>query len=76
MVQSKFAKHPKIVLVEPNCIEFHQQIYKIPDGKPENEFAFNGEAKNATFATEIVNETHRFWQSLIKKEVESDKISW
>lgn len=52
------------------------QIYKIPDGKPENEFAFNGEAKNSTFATEIVNETHRFWQSLISKEVTSDKISW
>lgn len=51
------------------------KIYKIPDGKPENEFAFNGEAKNATFATEIVNETHQFWQSLIKKEILSDKIS-
>lgn len=23
------------------------RIYKIPDGKPENNFAFNGEAKNA-----------------------------
>jgi inorganic pyrophosphatase len=22
------------------------QIYKIPDGKPENQFAFSGEAKN------------------------------
>lgn len=22
------------------------KIYKIPDGKPENKFAFNGEAKN------------------------------
>ncbi|XP_055312670.1 inorganic pyrophosphatase [Sitodiplosis mosellana] len=51
------------------------KIYKIPDGKPENEFAFNGEAKNATFATEIVNETHRFWQALITKEATSDKIS-
>lgn len=57
-------------------ISIQLQIYKIPDGKPENEFAFNGEAKNSTFATEIVNETHRFWQSLISKEVTSDKISW
>lgn len=55
---------------------FLLQIYKIPDGKPENEFAFNGEAKNAAFATGIVNETHSFWKSLISKEVESDKISW
>ena len=26
------------------------RIYKIPDGKPENQFAFNGEAKNREFA--------------------------
>lgn len=32
------------------------KIYKIPDGKPENQFAFNGEAKNAAFATNIVKE--------------------
>lgn len=51
------------------------KIYKIPDGKPENQFAFNGEAKNAAFATNVVAETHAFWRSLIGKEVESDKIS-
>lgn len=54
----------------------HIQIYKIPDGKPENQFAFNGEAKNAAYATNIVTETHNFWKSLISKEIESDKISW
>lgn len=55
---------------------FHSQIYKIPDGKPENQFAFNGEAKNAAFATNIVNETHGFWKSLVSKEIETDKIDW
>lgn len=53
-----------------------EQIYKIPDGKPENEFAFNGEAKSAAFATNIINETHAFWKSLVSKELESDKIDW
>lgn len=52
------------------------KIYKIPDGKPENQFAFNGEAKNAAFATNIVTETHKFWRSLISKETESSEISW
>ncbi|XP_077295267.1 inorganic pyrophosphatase Nurf-38 [Arctopsyche grandis] len=51
------------------------KIYKIPDGKPENQFAFNGEAKNAAFATNIVKEVHEQWKSLIKKEVEVDNIS-
>lgn len=46
------------------------------DGKPENQVAFNGEAKDVTFATEIVNETHQFWQQLIENQLTSDKISW
>ncbi|ALC40757.1 Nurf-38 [Drosophila busckii] len=41
------------------------KIYKIPDGKPENQFAFNGDAKNAEFASSIIAETHKFWQTLI-----------
>lgn len=53
------------------------KIYKIPDGKPENQFAFDGEAKNAAFATNIINETHEFWKQLvITKQLQSDKISW
>ncbi|KAH8396966.1 hypothetical protein KR215_006860 [Drosophila sulfurigaster] len=43
------------------------KIYKIPDGKPENQFAFNGDAKNAEFATTVIAETHKFWQSLINQ---------
>ncbi|XP_055920708.1 inorganic pyrophosphatase [Eupeodes corollae] len=51
------------------------KIYKIPDGKPENQFAFNGEAKNASFATNIINETHKFWVGLIKKDLDGGSIS-
>lgn len=52
------------------------KIYKIPDGKPENQFAFNGDAKNAAFATNVVTETHKFWQGLINKDLEGGSISW
>lgn len=48
------------------------KIYKIPDGKPENKFAFNGEAKTADFATKVVEETHKFWQGLVHEQNESD----
>ncbi|KAI0224974.1 Inorganic pyrophosphatase [Massospora cicadina] len=41
------------------------RIYKIPDGKPENQFAFSGEAKNKKYATDIVQETHQHWLNLI-----------
>ena len=30
------------------------KIYKMPDGKPANEFAFNAEPKNKEFAENII----------------------
>lgn len=52
------------------------KIYKIPDGKPENQFAFNGEAKPKDFALHVVEEVHKHWQELVKKEASSTNISW
>jgi len=43
------------------------RIYKIPTGKPENQFAFNGQFKDRAFAHEIIQETHEFWKKLIAK---------
>ncbi|XP_077531600.1 uncharacterized protein LOC144143755 isoform X3 [Haemaphysalis longicornis] len=43
------------------------RIYKIPDGKPENQFAFNGEAKNREFAEKIIAETHGYWKALMQR---------
>lgn len=52
------------------------KIYKIPDGKPENQFAFNGEAKSKDFALRIIEEVNQHWQSLIKKDSLTNGISW
>lgn len=43
------------------------KIYKIPDGKPANNFAFEGKAKDAKFANNIIKETHEQWKELIFK---------
>ncbi|RHZ88504.1 hypothetical protein Glove_22g77 [Diversispora epigaea] len=45
------------------------RIYKIPDGKPENQFAFSGEAKNKKYATEIIHETHEAWRRVINGHI-------
>ena len=45
------------------------RIYKIPDGKPENQFAFNGQAKNAAFALKVIEETHKYWLGLMSKTI-------
>lgn len=36
--------------------------YKIPDGKPEDQFSFNAESKDKNFATDIVKSTHGHWR--------------
>jgi inorganic pyrophosphatase len=45
------------------------RIYKIPDGKPENNFAFNGEAKNAKYAFDVIHECNESWKKLISKGI-------
>lgn len=49
------------------------RVYKMPAGKPENTFAFNGEAKNKEFALQILHETHEQWLHLVAQD--SAKIS-
>ncbi|TFK56722.1 inorganic diphosphatase [Heliocybe sulcata] len=52
------------------------RIYKIPDGKPENHFAFSGEAKNKRYATEIIHECHEAWHRLITGESPAQTSSY
>lgn len=51
-------------------------IYKIPDGKPENQFAFSGEAKNKKYATEIIHECHEAWRRLISGQSPAKTASY
>ena len=41
------------------------RIYKIPAGKPENEFAFKGECMNKEFALGVIQETNEQWKTMI-----------
>lgn len=41
------------------------RIYKIPDGKPPNKFAFDGQVKDRDFAEKIIAETHEHWVALM-----------
>lgn len=51
------------------------RIYKIPDGKPENQFAFSGECKNKKYATDIVRECAEAWERLITGKTPKGDIS-
>ena len=43
------------------------KYYKVPDDKPENKFAFDGECKNKEYALGVIEETFGQWQELVKR---------
>ncbi|KAF3853708.1 hypothetical protein F7725_014396, partial [Dissostichus mawsoni] len=49
--------------------------YKVPDGKPENQFAFNGEFKDRDFAIKTIKDTHEFWKALISKNCSAGELN-
>merc|ERR1711915_214593 len=51
------------------------KIYKMPDGKPENQFAFNGAPKDREFAHQIILETHEYWKALIEGRADAGGLS-
>ncbi|ODV96827.1 hypothetical protein PACTADRAFT_48638 [Pachysolen tannophilus NRRL Y-2460] len=51
------------------------KLYKLPTGKPENTFAFDGEYKSKLETLEIIEECHQSWKNLINGKTDSKKIS-
>ena len=51
------------------------RIYKIPDGKPENQFAFSGECKNKKYANDVIVECAEAWEKLITGKTDPNTIS-
>ncbi|KAG5285892.1 hypothetical protein AALO_G00008650 [Alosa alosa] len=49
--------------------------YKVPDGKPENKFAFNGQFKDKDFAVQVIRSTHDHWRALVQKQAEAGEIN-
>lgn len=51
------------------------RIYKIPDGKPENQFAFSGESKNKAYAQDIIRQCQEAWEGLVSRKVDKKGVS-
>ena len=49
-----------------SCFREWLRVYKVCTGKPANTFGFDGECKDAEYAKAIIEETHVFWQQMIK----------
>uniref|UniRef100_F7BBR1 inorganic diphosphatase n=1 Tax=Equus caballus TaxID=9796 RepID=F7BBR1_HORSE len=51
------------------------RFYKVPEGKPENRFAFNGEFKDKAFALGVIKSTHECWRALLMKKCDGGAIN-
>ncbi|PIK59464.1 putative inorganic pyrophosphatase-like, partial [Apostichopus japonicus] len=51
------------------------KIYKVPDGKPLNTFAFDSKPKDKAFALNIIEQTHGQWRELITGRTDACGIS-
>ncbi|GME68548.1 unnamed protein product [[Candida] boidinii] len=56
-----------------NDIKRWFKIYKLPTGKSENNFAFNGEFKDQDFTINIINECHKDWENLIYNKINTSE---
>jgi len=75
---SKINDHTDIEKVLPgklNEVFTFLRDYKVPDGKPQNTFAFNGELKDKEFALQVVEETYHEWKGLISGKCASKIIT-
>jgi len=45
--------------------------YKIPDGNPPNNFAFNSELKDRDFAVKVTQDTHHHWDALFCGKIDT-----
>ena len=50
--------------------------YKTTDGKPQNEFAFDGEYKDAAMAHDVLNECHQQYSRLVDGTTTNTKKLW
>lgn len=48
--------------------------YKTPDGKPENQFAFNERIRNQVYAMKIIQECHQHWKELVEGNAPRGKL--
>lgn len=64
--------------LKPGCLEATVDWFrrhKVPDGKPENKFAFNAEFKDKEFVVAIIKNTHDYWKELVPKKTVGNRIS-
>ncbi|CAI5757282.1 unnamed protein product [Candida verbasci] len=66
-----------LVTKRPGLLETTRQWfrdYKLPDGNPQTEFAYNGRYRNATETIEVIKECNKSWKDLIMGKKTGDDL--
>jgi len=74
----KLENSDSIEKVMPNLLNkifMFLRDYKIPDGKPQNRFAFNGKPISKELTSEIINDGHMEWKKLFNHENNSSGMA-
>ncbi|CAL5434222.1 unnamed protein product [Camellia sinensis] len=74
----------RVSLDQPTTCIFHGTLtairnwfrdYKIPDGKPPNEFGLGNKAANKDYALKVITETNESWARLVKRSIPAGGLS-
>jgi hypothetical protein len=49
----------------------YYRMYKLPEYKPENQFAFGGKPMNRKYALDIIREAHESWERVVRDDSEA-----
>ncbi|RDX96040.1 Soluble inorganic pyrophosphatase 6, chloroplastic [Mucuna pruriens] len=49
--------------------------YKVPDGKPANQFGLGNKAANRDYALKVITETNESWNKLVKRSIPAGELS-
>lgn len=71
-VESLESVYPHVI----NGIREWFRWYKVPDNKPLNEYAYDGNVIGREKALGVVDETHEQWKQLIRHKKEDSKALW
>ena len=47
--------------------------YKMPDGKPQNEYGYDSKCMNAEFTEGVIKETNEYWERLKSGATKNEK---
>lgn len=76
---AKTSSMPKAVLLLADKVREWFRVYKVPEGKGENSFSFDGRWLGRDDALDVIQSTHQQWRDVVSKKIDvksTKKAPW